>query len=136
MANQNFRVVGYISPVTYSKLKEFMEAQALSEAEAIDKILSTYLGATPLPKPPNGFDTSEGGDSTAESSPPVSPSAIPKDKSLTQNQLAERLKCDTKKLTDIRGYPVVLSDYTKTRDPQGIAWEYEAEFDRYFPLEE
>ncbi|MEQ8969561.1 MAG: hypothetical protein RIE73_04100 [Coleofasciculus sp. C1-SOL-03] len=135
MANQNFRVVGYISPVTYSKLKEFMEAQALTEAEAIDKILSTYLGTTPLPKPANGFET-KGSSITAESSPPVSPSAIPKDKSLTQNQLAERLKCDTRKLTDIRGYPVVLSDYTRTRDPQGIAWEYEAEFDRYFPLEQ
>ncbi|MEQ8963331.1 MAG: hypothetical protein RLP02_36410 [Coleofasciculus sp. C2-GNP5-27] len=135
MANQNFRVVGYISPVTYSKLKEFMEAQALTETEAIDKILSTYLGTTPLPKPANGFET-KGSSITAESSTPVSPSAIPKDKSLTQNQLAERLKCDPRKLTDIRGYPVVLSDYTKTRDPQGIAWEYEAEFDRYFPLEQ
>jgi len=135
MANQNFRVVGYISPVTYSKLKEFMEAQALTETEAIDKILSTYLGTTPLPKPPNGFET-KGSGITAESSTPASPSTIPKDKSLTQNQLAERLKCDTRKLTDIRGYPVVLSDYTRTRDPQGIAWEYEAEFDRYFPLEQ
>lgn len=136
MANQNFRVVGYISPVTYSKLREFMEAQALTEAEAIDKILSTYLGTTPLPKPANDFDTKEGSRSTAESSPPLSPSAIPKDKSLTQNQLAERLKCDTKKLTDIRGYPVVLADYTRTRDPEGIAWEYESEFDRYFPLKQ
>jgi len=131
MANQNFRVVSYISPVTYSKLKAFMQDQALTEAEAIDKILSTYLGTTPLPKLPNDIDTK-----ASQSSPPTSPSTIPKNKGLTQNQLADRLKCDTRKLTDIRGYPVVLSDYTKTRDPQGIAWEYEAELDRYFPLEQ
>lgn len=44
MATKNPRVVGYVSPETHAKLRDFMEQEGLSESKALDVILSAYFG--------------------------------------------------------------------------------------------
>lgn len=43
MATKNPRVVSYVSPNNYAKLKEFVEQQGLTESKAIDAILSQFF---------------------------------------------------------------------------------------------
>lgn len=46
MATKNPRVVGYVQPDTHAKLKEYMEANGLTESKALDLILSEYFGVS------------------------------------------------------------------------------------------
>lgn len=46
MATKNPRVVGYVQPDTHAKLKEYMQANALTESKALDIILSEYFGVS------------------------------------------------------------------------------------------
>lgn len=51
---------------------------------------------------------------------------------LSQNQLAKRLKCDTRRLQQRRDNAAELAEWTKTRDPQSIAWEFR--MGEYYPV--
>ncbi len=46
MATKNPRVVGYIQPDTHAKLKEYMQANGLTESKALDVILGEYFGVS------------------------------------------------------------------------------------------
>lgn len=46
MATKNPRVVGYVQPDTHAKLKEYMDANGLTESKALDLILSEYFGVS------------------------------------------------------------------------------------------
>lgn len=131
MAIENLRVEGYVTPAIHAKLQRFMAENGLTESEAIDTILTAYLGS--------------GSSSSLEEAPLLggvssqpqssTPSAIPTGITMSLPQLADYLKCNPDELARIRDYPVVLTDYTKDRDPQGKAWEYDAESQRFFPME-
>lgn len=126
MTANNFRIESYISPETYAKLRQFMEQNALTESKAIDVILTDYLGTYPT----SSFNMESVSNLQVTSSPPVtSPN-----EGMTLVQLAQRLKCDLGQLERIRDYPVVFADYTKDRDPEGQAWEYDSTSQLYFPL--
>ncbi len=126
MTANNFRIESYISPENYAKLRQFMEQNALTESKAIDVILTDYLG----PYPTSSFNMESVSNFQVKSSPPVtSPN-----EGMTLVQLAQRLNCDVGQLERIRDYPVVFADYTKDRDPEGQAWEYDSNSQLYFPL--
>jgi hypothetical protein len=127
MTTNNLRIEVYINPDTYTKLRQFMQQNALTEANAIDLIVREYLDTHLI----DGSKTKTEQNFQVQLSPP----AIPRDDGLTQVQLAERLNCDIKELERIRDYPVVLADYTRDRDPQGQAWEYNPDSLLFFPLE-
>ena len=138
MTIDNVRVMGYVSPETYAKLRMFMDDRALTEVQAIDTILSDYLGTIPPTSETamyhGGFHPQEASHSNAQSpqTPPLP--AVSGDECLSQYQLALRLKCEITQLENIRDYPVVLADYTRDRDPEGKAWEYEPNSQQFFPL--
>lgn len=138
MATDNVRVMGYVSPETYAKLRMFMDDHALTELQAIDTILSDYLGTTTPTSDfamyKGGFHPQEASHLNAQSPQPAPLPAIPEDERLSQYQLALRLKCEITQLENIRDYPVVLADYTRDRDPEGKAWEYEPNSQQFFPL--
>ncbi len=56
------------------------------------------------------------------------------DKSLSQRELAKRLKTDSRQLQKRRDDAANLAQWTKAKDPDGIAWVFKAE--KYFPLDE
>ena len=50
---------------------------------------------------------------------------------LSQRQLADRLGCNARRLIDRRGNPRELAEYTRGKDPEGIAWKYQE--GKYYP---
>ncbi|HEY9666414.1 MAG TPA: hypothetical protein V6C91_06390 [Coleofasciculaceae cyanobacterium] len=137
MATDNVRVMGYVSPETYAKLRMFMDARALTELQAIDTILSEYLGTTPFTPDLAMYKGDSHTEEASLNTQPHRPAPLPAvsgDEGLSQYQLALRLKCEITQLESIRNYPVVLSDYTRDRDPEGKAWEYEPNSQQFFPL--
>lgn len=50
---------------------------------------------------------------------------------LSQNQLADRLKCSVRRLMARRADPLKLAEYTRSKDPDGIPWEYRDK--KYYP---
>lgn len=118
---QNHRVVADINPETHARLVAFMEERNIDQSTAIDFIVSNYLNAPP----PAAVRT---GKTTAS---PSAERAVPGKEGITQEQLVTILNCDSGRLTQIRDYPVVLADYTRQRDPQGRAWEYNSDSDLY-----
>jgi hypothetical protein len=44
MATNNPRVVGYVQPDTHTKLRQYMQANNVTESKALDLILSEYFG--------------------------------------------------------------------------------------------
>jgi hypothetical protein len=44
MATKNPRVVAYVQPENHAKLREYMEANGLTESKAIDVILGEFFG--------------------------------------------------------------------------------------------
>ena len=58
-------------------------------------------------------------------------SALPS--SLTQNELAKRLGVTAKTISRKKHLPL-LSDWTQTRDPDGVGWSYEAQTQRFSPV--
>lgn len=51
MATQNPRVVGYISPDDYDRLREFMQQYDCTESKAIALIIKSYFSGTPVSTP-------------------------------------------------------------------------------------
>lgn len=43
---------------------------------------------------------------------------------LSQRQLAERLRCDVRRLIDRRNNSTELAEYTRSKDPEGVSWGY------------
>lgn len=128
MTANNFRIESYISPETYAKLRQFMEQNALTESKAIDVILTDYLGTYRT----GSFNT----ESISNLQVKSSPSVTSPNEGMTLVQLAQRLNCDDiGQLERIRDYPVVFADYTRDRDPEGQAWEYDSNSQLYFPLQ-
>ena len=132
MAIENIRVESTISPAVHARLRGFMSENGLTESEAIATILTTYLGSSASSSPDEALPV---GETSRQSSEVPTPSAIPTGISVSLPQLAEHLKCSPDELAKIQNYPVVLSDYTKDRDPQGKAWEYDGDSQRFFPME-
>lgn len=126
MTANNFRIESYINPETYAKLTQFMEQNALTESKAIDVILTDYLGTYRT----GSFNLESVSNLQVKSPPPV----VSPDEGMTLVQLAQRLNCDIGQLERIRDYPVVFAEYTKDRDPEGQAWEYDSNSQLYFPL--
>ena len=52
---------------------------------------------------------------------------------LTQAELAKRLGVTAKTVSRKKHLPT-LSDWTQTRDPNGVSWSYDAEAQRFLPL--
>jgi len=77
----------------------------------------------------------------ARSQPPVAPSALPLDDatvsalpaSLTQAELAKRLGVAAKTISRKKHSPL-LSDWSQTRDPDGVGWSYAAQTQRFSPM--
>jgi len=79
----------------------------------------------------------------ARSQPTVAPSALPLDDatvsalpaSLTQVELAKRLGVAAKTISRKKHSPL-LSDWSQTRDPDGVGWSYAAQTQRFSPMSE
>lgn len=73
--------------------------------------------------------------------PPAAPTTLPIDSttapdlpaSLTQAELAKRLGVTAKTISR-KKHSSLLSDWTQTRDPEGVGWSYAAQTQRFFPL--
>ncbi|MFW6296250.1 MAG: hypothetical protein ACOC04_03560 [Halothece sp.] len=135
MITQNFRIEADIRPETYTKLRQFMEENQLPESQAINRILQDYLEPTIVSE--NYLMTPDPNTQPPERVALPKQSPLPENlakKALTEEELAEFLQCDPAELHRIRDYPVVLTDYTRDRDPRGMAWEYDPNAQRYFPM--
>lgn len=53
---------------------------------------------------------------------------------LSQRQLAKRLRCDPRRLTERRDDPAILATYTTNKDPDGLSWEYRKGAKLYYPI--
>ena len=129
MVSNDSRVTGDVNPKTYTSFREFMEKNGLTESQALDRILTEYLG-TALNSERSLHKQEAVRRKTAESA--LSPNT---ELGLTGQQLAAYLQCDPEQVARIRDYPDVLAEYTKDHDPKGKAWEYDSDSQRFFLLE-
>ena len=129
MVSNDLRVTGDVNPKTYPKFREFMEKNGLTESQALDRILAEYFGTALTSKRSLHKQEAIRQQTDAE---PVSPDT---DLGLTGQQLAAYLQCDPEQVARIQNYPDVLAEYTRDHDPQGKAWEYDSDSQRFFLLE-
>ena len=129
MVSNNLRVTGDVNPKTYTRFREFMEKNGLTESQALDRILAEYFGTALDSERSLHKQEAIRQQTDAE---PVSPDT---DLGLTGQQLAAYLQCDPEQVARIRDYPDVLAEYTRDHDPQGKAWEYDSDSQRFFLLE-
>ena len=123
------RVTGDIHSTTYTRLSEFMEQNGLTQSQALDKILADYFGiALDLERTSLKKQDAIRRQTDAKASPDTN-------LGLTGQQLCDYLKCDPEQVARIRDYPDVLAEYTRDHDPQGKAWEYDSDSQRFFLLE-
>ena len=147
MATKNPRVVGYIQPETHVKLKQFMEEYNVSESKALDLILGEYFGVE-VPRVTLG-STPDIDSRINEAIAPIQNelaelrllvTASHQHKaseklSLTQTQLAERLRCDASTVFRNR-QKQTFSKWSFQRDPEGISWRFLPDEIVFVPVEE
>ena len=110
-----------------SRAKEFAARFEVTEHGDVIYVFSTLQFSHLQPSQTSSqLSTVVVDDSTEETSLPAS---------LTQAELAKRLGV-TAKTVSRKKYLPTLSDWTQARDPNGVSWSYDAQVQRFFPVDD
>ena len=142
MPSSKPKVYAYFPESLYEKVVQFRkEHQLLSDSQALIVIVSKYFNhsneaeeqpkedvvkrltdvETKLAELASLFNASN---VTVRYSVPNSVPSTTLEKGLSQRQLSKRLKCGMETLQKYRGNPDKLLEWSKERDPNGLAWEF------------